>query len=713
MANLNKLISELKELERLLISNRTEAATAQAIMDRFSGGSGGMEPLKGTLIALNAEYSSLSAKAVELSTVIKAEVVKSTNSYDKLITKLQTVSTNIANVQAQMKSGEVPIGSGDYNTLAHNLGRLTTQQTRYTTELEKQEQVQNRLKSIGAMENVPTTSVQQERALTRERVRSGINSAGGVTGTYGPSINEVQMAQAKLNAAYEAKVLETKQFLLGLSNAVATPAPVSTKTGTGLLGRLVSGGEGTGFASGTTGGNTLPPKPPTPAQVRDAAAKAREAALRAYVKEESNAKEVALARRHGFDPETDFKGSTGFAGGAYRTSDWSRPDDRGGTYREKIRVDSMGNASTGFIPKANQSFAQGIGKDLGDLMKWSIAISAIYGPLNAMSEAMAQLISNEVKLATVSIALNTNAATTATVFKDVYAASKTAGEEVSLIIDAFGAAYTAAGRINNEYQRYTATVQLLDDAMKLSKLSTLDEAGAIDVLTAALYQTAKAPTPGATGSDTAAAALERGSDLIDQWVQVSKVAAVTVETLATGVAVLGDSAETAGMSIEQMNAMIATLSEVSLSSGKETANIAKALIGNYQQESAVKELNRLGIAVVDTTGKTRQFLDVMTDVANLRSSGILGDEDFSRLTLALGGGGIRRQKDVSAFIENFGRMQQLSGMQGDAGGASAEALAKQLDTVQTSTTNLQNSFVNLAQTMGNDVKCIESRNFPS
>jgi len=398
------------------------------------------------------------------------------------------------------------------------------------------------------------------------------------------------------------------------------------------------------------------------------------------------------AGKFGYGPD-DYKNTRSEGGGAYKLSRFENVTDEGIKQRHDFRVDKQGGISTAPVGKQFQSFTQGIGKDIGDLLKWSVAISAIYGPINAASEAIKQLVENESKLADVSIALNPEVADTARVFNDVYISAKASGESVSGVIDAFGAAYTAAGRITDGNERYTASIRLLNDSLVLSKLSTLDQAGAIDVLTAALYQTGDA-------NATASEKLSRGTQLIDQWIQVSKIAAVSVETLATGVAVLGDSAETAGLTLEQMNAMIATLSEVSLSSGKETANIAKALIGNYQQESAVKELNRLGISVVDATGKTRQFLDVMKEVAALRSQKLLGDQDFSRLTLALGGGGIRRQKDVAAFIENFGRMEQLAGSQGDAGGSSAEALGKKLDTVQTASTNLSNSFVKLAQTMG-------------
>lgn len=412
-----------------------------------------------------------------------------------------------------------------------------------------------------------------------------------------------------------------------------------------------------------------------------------------FVNDPKNKPLLSAAERAGYGPE-HFRSMSTEGNGAYSIANF-RKSQAGVDYSQSFRVDQGGGISGAPVKKQSQSFAQGIGKDLGDLVKWSVAIGAIYGPLNAITKAIGNLIENESKLADVSIAVNDGVAKTGQIFDAVYESAKQSGEGVAGVIDAFGQAYQAAGRVENEFQRYDAAIKLTNDSLTLSKLSTLDQAGAIDVLTAALYQTAPAGTE-------AANAFDRGGELLDQWVRVSKIASVSVETLATGVAVLGDSAETAGLDMEHLNALVATISETSLSSGKETANIAKALIGNYQQEGAVKELNRLGIAVTDVNGKTREFLDVMNDVAALRKSGILGDQDFGRLTLALGGGGIRRQKDVSALIENWDRMNQIANSQDNVGGESQTALAKKLETVQTASTRLDNAFTSLAQTMGEE-----------
>ena len=501
---------------------------------------------------------------------------------------------------------------------------------------------------------------------------------------------------ARINSLYDRHIALLKQVnvLMRERNNLA-----NLSSGAGPATGHIAGGATETAASGESTSASIPVVEETAAQRK----RAEREKLVALLKQErqawleANEAMLSYVKTQGIlNPADAYKGTSREAGAAYGVSTFKERNAMGEFNTLKVREDQMGGYSNVPVKRQSQSFTQGVGKDIGDLLKWSLAISAIYGPINAASTAIAGMVENETKLADVSIALNSNLADTGKVFSDVYTAAQKSGESVSLVIDAFGAAYTAAGRITDGVDRYNATIGLLDDSLALSKLSTLDQAQAIDVLTAALYQTGDANASNAEK-------LSRGKDLLDQWILVTKNASVTVETLATGVAVLGDTAETAGLSLEQLNALVATISEVSLSSGKETANIAKALVGNYQQPSAVKELNRLGIAVVDTTGKTRQFLDVMKDVAGMRTTGLIGNEDFSRLTLALGGGGIRRQADVAKFLENFGRMDQLVKIQeAGAGGETAAALAKKMDTVQTASTKLQNSLLNLAQTFGTE-----------
>lgn len=403
------------------------------------------------------------------------------------------------------------------------------------------------------------------------------------------------------------------------------------------------------------------------------------------------------ARARGYTLPDDYLGGTSTYGGAYTLLNFKGKNTKGVEERASIPVNVAGEVdqSAYRIPAKYASLTQTLAKDVQSLALWSAAIAIIYAPINALTQAMRDLLAVQTALADVSVAITSDYMSLNAVFSDVYKAAQQSGEELIGVIDAYGQAYRAAGRIRNEYQRAGTTETLLRDSLLLSKISSLSQTEAIDTLSAALYQTKK---PG----ESPAESLSRGTELIDKWVRVSQVANVDVATLATGVAVLGDSAETAGLDIEHLNALVAVLAETSVASGKETANMAKTLIGNFQQPQSATELSRLGISIKDVSGKIRDFLGVMEDVYALRTQGILSDQDFQRLTLALGGGGTRRQKDVAAFLENFSRMQEVVDLQAGSSGAASEAMAKKMDTVSTSVTQLQNSLVGLVSALGND-----------
>jgi TP901 family phage tail tape measure protein len=177
---------------------------------------------------------------------------------------------------------------------------------------------------------------------------------------------------------------------------------------------------------------------------------------------------------------------------------------------------------------------------------------------------------------------------------------------------------------------------------------------------------------------------------------------VDLTTLSTGFAVLGDAAEAANIDTDQLNAVIATIAETSISSGKEVANTAKAIIAGFQSDSAQKALQSLGIAITDSEGKARSFLDISRQIAQLKVEGVISDKQFSELTLAIGGG-TRRQAPVATFIENLAKIPEIQKASQEANaqtGESLDAFINTTDTVATAITRLGNAFQSLAQSTG-------------
>lgn len=340
-----------------------------------------------------------------------------------------------------------------------------------------------------------------------------------------------------------------------------------------------------------------------------------------------------------------------------------------------------------------QDFGAQLMRNVGEFAKWSLAVTLILGPIQKLSELAGIMINNQTQLVDIEIALGNAQKSTTEIFESAAKVGDITGESLNGVLDAFTLAYRATGGTGDEFKRFTDSTRLLNDALILSKLSTLDQAGAIDILTASLKQTGLS--------------LTQGSVLLDKWVRTTKVANVDLETLATSFAIVGDAAEAAGLDTDRLNGLIAAVAETGIASGREAGNAVRAVVSGFQSDKASKELEKLGIALKTVSGEARTFDDIMQDVVKLRVSGTITEENFRKLTLALGGGS-RRSALFTTLIENYKRVDQVAQESMKAQGDSSDAVSKQLETVSTSTTKLGNAFISLAQTLGTSGGVLDS-----
>lgn len=406
-------------------------------------------------------------------------------------------------------------------------------------------------------------------------------------------------------------------------------------------------------------------------------------------------KVAGMAREQGFDTEFDLRSVTRHEPLGVTDITYMR-NVEGVMQKMRVTVNKFGEVMV-HTQRRLQGFFTAVGKDVIEFTKWSLAVGLVLGPISKLNDLIKQSIENQTKLTNVLIALGNVQKTVNQVFESAYVIAKQSGEAIGGVIDAYTMAYRATGGTVSETERFTVAGKLLADSLILSKLSTLDQAEAIDTLSAALKQS-EGELSSFGGKNESV--LTKGSTLLDKWVRTTKVANVSLDALATSFSIVGDAAEAAGLGIDELNGVIAVLGEVTGDvSGKEIGNMARALVSGFQSDKAAKQLQSLGIAIQDTTGEARNFMEVYGEISQLRIAGLISDEQLNKITLAIGGG-TRRQAIVQAFIEQFGRIKQVSEESMNASGDSAQAMAKQLDTVQTATTRLANAFNSLAQTLG-------------
>jgi len=362
--------------------------------------------------------------------------------------------------------------------------------------------------------------------------------------------------------------------------------------------------------------------------------------------------------------------------------------------RLEVSVDKFGNT----INRTNKrllGFTDSIIRNTQEVLKWSIGVGLIYGSMYKLQALIRLAIENEAKLADIAVILGDAQRDVNQIFDEAAQVAYETGESINGVLETYTLAYRAVGAIKDPVERANSAIQLLTDATVLNKLSSLDSATAIDVLAGSLRQLQK---PG----EDMGQAFTRGRDLLDAWVTVTRKANVDLATLATAFSITSESAENSGVSIEQLNAIIASLAEkIGGLGGRETGNAVRALIGGVYQQQAAEILTRYGIAVQDTAGRMRPFLDISEEIYTLYKGGIISADELNKIGYTLGGG-VRRGQQYVAFLSDFERIQELANEQTNRGGAAQEALGRKVETTQTAITRLSNAFQSLAQTLGTD-----------
>ena len=360
---------------------------------------------------------------------------------------------------------------------------------------------------------------------------------------------------------------------------------------------------------------------------------------------------------------------------------------------QKFVVDSQSGQVITEMQRKFRGFTDSIRYNLTQVAQWTLAIGLIYGPMRKLSEMYQTMIENQSKLADVSIVVNENFQTQRETFDSISKSALKYGEELTGVIDAYGQAYKAVGSRTTPQTRGADATSLLEASLALSKLSNMDEAQAIDILTAALAQTNTE--------------FSNSTDIIDKWVRVAREAKVDVSDLATGTAMLGDAAATANLDIDQLNALISTMAQVTQAGPKEAANSLKMLFSNISTDRAETAMNNLGMSTKDTTGKVKDLWEILMDVVSANEAGLISPTELNNFGSQLLGP--RQGKNLVSLIKSPEiLMQAYNTSVNGVGGETEAAMAKKLDTVKTASTNMASALGILSQSLGTNGGILDS-----
>jgi len=360
-----------------------------------------------------------------------------------------------------------------------------------------------------------------------------------------------------------------------------------------------------------------------------------------------------------------------------------------------LNVNRIGKITADVSDKLN-TFTGRVTKSIAQFTRWSIAAALVALPMRVLGQEFKRLIQNESELANIGIILGNSQDKLATAFEAVADAAYLSGESIEGVLEGYSQALRATGNLEGEYLRISVANELLTDSLVLSKLSTFNQAQAMDTLVASLRQ--------------AGIPLSDGVELLDMWVATTKIANVDLRTLAESYAIVGSVAKSAGIEIgatgNELVGLIAVLAEQTQLTATETGNALRAVITGISTSAAADELRSFGVSVTDINGKTREFLDISEDISRLYSQGLIDDAQLSAISRAIGGG-TRRQAQVEVVLKNLARAQEINAASANSSGAAYEAVAIQVDTLQSAITNLGNALQELMFTWGGEGGLLE------
>uniref|UniRef100_A0A6M3K0N9 Putative tail protein n=1 Tax=viral metagenome TaxID=1070528 RepID=A0A6M3K0N9_9ZZZZ len=297
---------------------------------------------------------------------------------------------------------------------------------------------------------------------------------------------------------------------------------------------------------------------------------------------------------------------------------------------------------------------------------WQLAIMAVYGAIRKIGETIQTWKDLEVTLARISITTGAVGERLQKYFRQVADVAIEFGMPIEQTLTGMDLALRATARYAEQANRGAIAVTLLRDASALANIAGMQYSQAIDILVGSLRQ-----------SDME---LDQGIRLLDKWVAVAKNAAVSVNDLSQGFAIMADAGRAAGLSVDQINGLIAALSETVTLGPVEIGNAIRALMSTLYNPGSISLMQKFGVAVRDTQGEVRSFWEVMQQLSAMREAGVLDESIWLEIAKAAGAGQ-RRYAQFLALLNNFSTAMRVANVSATAEGQAMQANQKIVDTL--------------------------------
>ena len=204
--------------------------------------------------------------------------------------------------------------------------------------------------------------------------------------------------------------------------------------------------------------------------------------------------------------------------------------------------------------------------------------------------------------------------------------------------------------------------------------------------------------------------------VIDLVAYTDTMTATSADELMTAFQYVASSADTAGIEVEKLNAMIATSSEATRLSAQMIGTAYKTIVSRLQQvkvgslvdaetgediSNVDKMLKQYGLTVMDVNGKMKDGDQILSEFAELWNS--WGNDTAKKREAVEALAGTRQGNIAMSLFENWDRYEEiLSETEANAAGSASKKMDVAKESIQTSLAQLQNALRQFGQ-YGTDI----------
>lgn len=219
------------------------------------------------------------------------------------------------------------------------------------------------------------------------------------------------------------------------------------------------------------------------------------------------------------------------------------------------------------------------------------------------------------------------------------------GSELFSIANNTGQAFSTVAEAATEFSRQGLSMEKIllrtNDAMILTRLSGMSAASSVQALTAAMN----------TFSDAALTSTE----IINKMANVDAAFAVSTNDLSEALKRVGSSAQDAGVSFDELLAMVATAQQMTARGGAVIGNSLKSIFTRIQRTEVLEQLQLLGVAVKGARGEMLPAISIMSNLAQTMDK--LSEAQKSQITEMMGG--VFQINIVKAVLGDLGKKYSI------------------------------------------------------